>query len=263
MKKRGPFDEADFDMAIRAGVRPSAKVKRVAAMLECDDGDVRRLLRQGMIEGHTIGKRGVRIFLDSVAAYQDQNTQVPQPVLREQGRRQRIANSKAHREAVARLRKAGYMSAIVLALLVFSGARGHAALSVSGVPWVIDGDTIDIHGTRIRLFGIDAPERKQSCERAGHDWRCGETAKYALIHFINHRSVSCEPRDMDRYGRTVAVCFLNGRDINGWMVTQGWAVAYRHYSRDYVRAEDGARIHHRGIWASHFELPWDWRHERH
>jgi endonuclease YncB( thermonuclease family) len=52
--------------------------------------------------------------------------------------------------------------------------------------------------------------------------------------------VSREPRDTDRYGRTVAVCFLGSEDLNAWMVAQAWAVAYRHYSTDCVPEEEAA-----------------------
>jgi hypothetical protein len=69
-------------------------------------------------------------------------------------------------------------------------------------------------------------------------------------------------RDTDRYGRTVAVCSSRGVDLNGWLVTQGWAVAYRHYSRDYVRAEDQARAASRGVWSGQFDMPWEWRADR-
>ena len=74
--------------------------------------------------------------------------------------------------------------------------------------------------------------------------------------------MSCDPRDTDRYGRTVAVCLTRGVDLNGWLVTQGWAVAYRRYLRDYVRAEDQARAAGRGVWSGQFDMPWDWRAER-
>lgn len=131
--------------------------------------------------------------------------------------------------------------------------------AIAGVPWIIDGDTLDIHGTRIRLFGIDAPEIAQTCERNARAWRCGETAKWALIRFVAHRPVRCEARDTDRYGRAIAVCFLGRTDINRWMVMQGWAVAYTHYSSAYAGAEQDARTHHRGIWTSRFEQPWKWR----
>lgn len=68
----------------------------------------------------------------------------------------------------------------------------------------------------------------------------------------------CEERDVDRYGRIVAVCSTGGIDLNGWLVANGLAVAYRQYSQDYVPAEDAARAAGVGIWADSFDMPWDW-----
>lgn len=129
-----------------------------------------------------------------------------------------------------------------------------------GTATVIDGDTIEIHGTRIRLNGIDAPESAQPCRDArGKTWRCGQQAALALSDRIARRSVSCRPTGTDRYGRVVADCFAAGETLNRWMVGQGWAVAYRTYSTAYVDAEDSARSAGRGIWQGRFEMPWDWR----
>jgi endonuclease YncB( thermonuclease family) len=131
---------------------------------------------------------------------------------------------------------------------------------ILGVASVIDGDTIEIRGVRIRLHGIDAPESRQLCTRTtGEQWRCGQRASLALADMIGRSTVSCDPRDTDRYGRTVAVCRVRGLDLNGWMVIQGWAVAYRRYSKDYMRAEDQARAAKRGIWAGQFQMPAEWR----
>ena len=52
---------------------------------------------------------------------------------------------------------------------------------------------------------------------------------------------------------------MGSEDLNRWMVEQGWAVAYRRYSMDYVQAEEAARATGRGLWSSSFEMPWDWR----
>src|SRR4249919_2235646 len=96
---------------------------------------------------------------------------------------------------------------------------------IIGVVSVIDGDTIEIHGQRIRLFGIDAPESSQLCIRAsGERWRCGQQASFVLADRIGRASVNCRPRDLDRYGRVVAVCFKGNEDLNRWMVANGWAV---------------------------------------
>jgi endonuclease YncB( thermonuclease family) len=81
----------------------------------------------------------------------------------------------------------------------------------------------------------------------------------ALADRIGERTVRCQERDRDRYGRTVAVCYVAGEDVDRWMVEQGWAVAFRKYSLDYVDAENDAREARRGIWQGEFEMPWDWR----
>lgn len=88
----------------------------------------------------------------------------------------------------------------------------------------------------------------------------GRRATAALSGRIGARTVACSQRDIDRYGRVVAVCRAGGEDLNAWLVRQGWAVAYRRYSRDYVSVENEARRARRGIWAGSFVPPEDWRH---
>ena len=84
--------------------------------------------------------------------------------------------------------------------LVSTDALVNAQTPIIGVASVVDGDTIEIHGTRIRLFGIDAPESSQLCVRpTGERWRCGQQASFALADRIGHATVSCQPRDLDRY----------------------------------------------------------------
>lgn len=124
---------------------------------------------------------------------------------------------------------------------------------------VIDGDTLEIHGQRIRLFGIDAVESRQRCNRDGQAWNCGKESAFALADRIGRSAIDCRGRERDRYGRLVAVCFKGAEDLNRWMVEQGWAVAYRRYSVDYVAAEEAARAARRGLWSSTFEMPWEWR----
>ena len=159
----------------------------------------------------------------------------------------------------------GYLRRLIIAagvVGVVATSSTAAAVPIVGVASVIDGDTIEIHGVRIRLHGIDAPESRQLCTRpTGERWRCGQQASLALSDQIGRSTVSCDPRDTDRYGRTVAVCRSRGVDLNGWLVTQGWAVAYRRYSRDYVRAEDQALAARRGVWSGQFDMPWEWRAE--
>ena len=136
-------------------------------------------------------------------------------------------------------------------------APGSATLS--GSARVIDGDTLDLHGTRIRLHGIDAPEQKQSCRAGGQRWACGREATRALKGRLANRPVACEPRDRDRYGRVIAVCRVRDEDLNAWMVAEGWALAYRAYSHAYVTEETIARTEKRGVWRGELVEPWKWR----
>lgn len=125
----------------------------------------------------------------------------------------------------------------------------------SGPAEVIDGDSMSVSGFSVRLFGIDAPEGKQTCSRGGSSWRCGDEAATQLRNLIGGTSVECRGRGIDTYGRTVAICTVAGIELNQAMVEAGWATAFRKYSQDYVTAEMRARGARRGIWDSEFEVP--------
>jgi endonuclease YncB( thermonuclease family) len=126
---------------------------------------------------------------------------------------------------------------------------------LSGRADVTDGDSFELGSTSVRLFGIDAPEGRQSCTRGGRDWACGNDAARRLRSLIGDRTVSCVRRDVDDYGRTVAVCRSGGVDLAEEMVRSGFATAYRRYSTDYVDEENEARSARRGIWAGEFTAP--------
>ncbi len=96
---------------------------------------------------------------------------------------------------------------------------------MAGQASVIDGDTIEIHGQRIRLHGINAPESGQLCYIDGKRWRCGQRAALALADKIGRRPVACAGRERDRYGRVVAVCRVAGEDLGAWLVGNGLALA--------------------------------------
>lgn len=132
---------------------------------------------------------------------------------------------------------------------------------ITGPARILDADTIKIGRKRIRLKGIDAPENGQKCGDAGpNPWTCGKHATAVLTQKIKRRPVICEPEaERDRYNRVLAVCFLDGEDLNGWLVQQGWAMAYLQYSKRYARHEYEARQAKRGIWRGCFTPPWDWR----
>lgn len=134
------------------------------------------------------------------------------------------------------------------------------ANEIAGTSSVIDGDTIEIHGKRIRFHAIDAPESRQFCTRPnGTKWRCGAASANALSDKIGRAPLRCEITDIDRYDRYVARCYLGSEDLNAWLVTNGWAVAYRRYGLDYVDQEEIAAATQSGIWATAFEMPWTWR----
>ena len=106
---------------------------------------------------------------------------------------------------------------LIFALVVASSAVGASAAQspIVGVASVIDGDTLEIHGQRIRLHGIDAPESRQFCEKNGKKYRCGQQAALALADKVGRATIRCEQRDIDRYKRIVAVCRLGSEDQIG------------------------------------------------
>ena len=156
---------------------------------------------------------------------------------------------------------------ILLAIACPDPFRVAAASTVSnsepmilGRAAVVDGDTLKIDGIPIRLSGVDAPERKQVCKKKTRQtWSCGKAAADALTREIGVADLACRPLDRDRYGRIVALCYRGTIDLSEWLVSRGWAVAFRRYSLDYVASEDAARKRRAGIWAGSFEMPWDWR----
>jgi endonuclease YncB( thermonuclease family) len=131
--------------------------------------------------------------------------------------------------------------------------------TISGSATVVDGDSLEIGATSVRLHAVDAPEGRQSCRRDGVEWRCGESAARKLRDLVGTRTIVCTEKDVDTYGRTVAVCTNGTDDLSAEMVRAGLALAYRQYGDDYVTEEADARAAHRGLWGSEFTPPWDWR----
>ena len=139
-----------------------------------------------------------------------------------------------------------------------------ADASITGRASVIDGDTIEIHGERIRILDIDAPESDQLCfETRGIDprhWYCGRVAAIKLADWIGARTVVCGTTRKDRYKRWLARCTVAGDDLGQWMADHGWVVPYRDCKCEIIRsAADRARAAQLGIWAGEFQMPWDWR----
>src|SRR3569832_432045 len=136
-----------------------------------------------------------------------------------------------------------------------------SADNLIGQASVVDGDTLEIHGTRIRLWGIDAPESSQLCR--GEDslpYRCGAEAANALDTFIARRPMNCSPINLDRYGRTVATCAVGGIDLGEWLVGNGLALDWPQYSSGkYGRIQHEAEHAGRGMWRGSYVEPWRYR----
>ena len=134
---------------------------------------------------------------------------------------------------------------------------------------VTDGDTIKINDQKIRLFGIDAPETKQFCKEVylsflifnfKRDYKCGEKSTNALKKKIKDKKIRCLIQDKkDRYRRNIGICYLKKQDINSWLVKNGYAIAYRRYSKKYIIDEQFAEDNKLGIWKGTFMEPEKWR----
>lgn len=147
-----------------------------------------------------------------------------------------------------------FTSLVFIVFLLREGETEH----ISGLARVVDGDSIEIHDKSIRLAGIDAPEIRQKCKKDDEDFRCGLTAKDHLKGLIRNGNVDCRIFGNDFYDRILAACFVGETEINKKMVLDGWAVDYG----GYASAEKQASTAKRGIWASKFDVPEDYRRQK-
>jgi endonuclease YncB( thermonuclease family) len=156
---------------------------------------------------------------------------------------------------------------IAALLFILAGSSAHAD-TIAGRASVIDGDTIEIDGERIRILDIDAPESRQFCFKKlqGLDegaWPCGQQAALALSDWIGEQTVTCETTRKETaglYQHWLARCAVADQDMAEWLAANGWAVRYRDCKCDVIRdAAHNARAAQLGIWTSAFTLPWDWR----
>jgi endonuclease YncB( thermonuclease family) len=134
------------------------------------------------------------------------------------------------------------------------------ASEIYGLPVITDGDTIKILNNKIRLHGIDAPEKDQKCYKNKKKYNCGTVATKALIKKINKDAVKClTQKNKDRYNRFIGVCFVGQENLNKWMVRNGHAIAYKRYSKDYILDEVHAKTNKLGLWSGTFLNPEKWR----
>ena len=178
--------------------------------------------------------------------YQPQLFSPPPPPQRPREQERRDEDLRLQREELQRLRQETH----------------HRPVEIRGSrPRVVDADTLEVAGQRVRLQGIDAPESAQSCRQpTGKSYLCGDRATQALRERIGTGTVTCKIAGRDRYNRALGICYAaDGTDLNGWLVRQGYALAYRRYSTKYVPEENEAKATQAGIWADEFVPPWAWR----
>jgi endonuclease YncB( thermonuclease family) len=135
-----------------------------------------------------------------------------------------------------------------------------SAADVTGPAKIRDGDQVVIGSTRIRLSGVDAPSVDQLClNNSGERWTCGVAARDELVKHAENKSWTCHTQRIDRRGRQVARCEVDGEDIQKWLVKSGWALSYVRFSHEYDEDEKAAREAKAGMWQGAFIAPWDWR----
>ena len=141
--------------------------------------------------------------------------------------------------------------------------------AIYGKAQVIDGDTIKINDKKIRLFGIDAPEKKQICQKIymsflifnfQKKYKCGEKSTSELAKKLKNKKIKCIlEKKKDKYKRNIGTCYLKNQDINKWLVRSGYAIAYKRYSKKYILDEQYAKENKLGIWVGTFIKPEKWR----
>ena len=156
-------------------------------------------------------------------------------------------------------------------ILTYKDVKSQEIKEISGNAQIIDGDTIKINSKKIRLHGIDAPEFKQKCKKPyltiifftfTKDYPCGKISTQKLQKKINNKVITCKILDVDRYKRFIGECYKRNLNLNSWLVSNGYAVAYRKYSKKYISNEINAKNEKKGIWQGKFEMPWEFRRKK-
>ena len=157
---------------------------------------------------------------------------------------------------------------IIFSLFTYNDVRSEEIKEISGYAKIIDGDTIKINSKKIRLHGIDAPEKKQVCKKPyitivffsfSKNYLCGQVSTDKLTKKINNQIIKCKIKNVDRYNRLIGECYKRNENLNSWLVSNGYAVAYRKYSKKYISNEINAKNNKLGIWQGKFEMPWNFR----
>lgn len=152
-------------------------------------------------------------------------------------------------------REIGWLGALILIAIVAWQLDGFNTDTFTGFAIIVDGDSLEVSGERVRLSGIDAPEALQMCTRASGRWPCGREAERALERLIGGAVVSCDASGTDRFDRRLATCFSGDTNLNLEMVRRGWAVP----NSAYFHEADLAKEQRLGIWQGEFQYPDEWR----
>ena len=157
---------------------------------------------------------------------------------------------------------------LVVFIFTYNDVKSEEIKEITGYAKIIDGDTIKISNKKIRLYAIDAPEKKQTCKKPyltisvfsfTKSYLCGQVSTNKLTKKINNQIIKCKIKDVDRYNRVIGECYKRNENLNSWLVSNGYAVAYRKYSKKYISDEMNAKNNKLGIWQGNFEMPWDFR----
>ena len=161
-----------------------------------------------------------------------------------------------------------FLICLIFFFLTYQDVKSSEITSITGHAEVTDGDTIKINTFKIRLNGIDAPEKKQKCKRPYleifififyEDYSCGQKSTEALLKKINNQKITCKISNVDYFKRLIGECYKRKINLNAWLVSNGHAVAFRKYSKKYVSHETLAKQEKKGMWQGKFEMPWDYR----
>ncbi len=153
-----------------------------------------------------------------------------------------------------------FMKRIFIVIFLFLICLNVYGEELNGYARVIDGDSIEIKGIKIRLYGIDAPEVKQICKDLNNnDWKCGLESKARLEKLISNNIIFCKGDNRDRFNRLIAKCYYNNIDLQSWLVLNGLATVYSKYSLEYIYEENIAKNNKVGIWGGDFIYPDKWR----
>ena len=146
-----------------------------------------------------------------------------------------------------------------LFLILISLSTVSSSKTIFGKAKVIDGDTIHINKNKIRLHAIDAPETNQTCKKNSKVWNCGMESTKFLKELIGNNKIECITQGKDQYNIFIGICYKDNLDLNSEMVINGWAIAYKYYSLDYIKEEEIAKSKKAGIWIGEFEEPYEFR----